>query len=126
MNLSAKPFGHQDCFKVDKGGAKLSVYVTRALQANWFSVNDRVGWVDRNPIDRIAKAIEKKSKKLPGYKQCSGLDDIRLLLVANQIMNSGKLLLKERPALGLRGFQCVYFFSYPESVTVFDCTGDTA
>lgn len=126
MNLSTKPIGHHDIIEVDEGKAKLRVYVTRALQSNWFSVNDRAGWVDRNPIDRIAKAIEKKSKKLPRYKECSGLDDIRLLIVANQIMNSGKLLLKERPALDLRGFQCVYFFSYPESVTVFDCTGDTA
>jgi hypothetical protein len=77
-------------------------------------------------MDRIAKAIEIKSKKLPGYKQCSGLDDIRLLIVANRIFNSGKLVLMKPAALDTRGFHVVYFFSYPESVTVFDCTGDTA
>jgi hypothetical protein len=82
-------------------------------------VNDRAGRVDRNPTDLIAKEIEKKSEKLPRYKECSGLDDIRLLVVANRIMNSGKLSLEECPALDLRGFQVVYFLSYPESVKVF-------
>lgn len=126
MNLSAKPFGHQDIIEADVGKAKLRVHVTRALQANWFSVNDRAGWVDRNPIDRITKEIEKKSEKLPRYKECTSLDDIRLLVVANRIMNSGKLSLQEHPALDVRGFQVVYFLSYPESVTVFECAGNTA
>ncbi len=125
-NFSTKPFGHQDIIEADEGKAKLSVHVTRALQANWFCVNDRAGWVDRNPADRITKEIEKKSEKLPRYKKCTGLDDIRLLVVANRIMNSGKLSLQKHPALDLRGFQVVYFLSYPESVTVFECAGDTA
>ncbi len=126
MNLSAKPFGHQGIIEADVGKAKLRVHVTRALQANWFCVNYRVGWEDRNPVDRITKAIEDKAKKLPRYKKCTGLDDIRLLVVANRIMNSGKLSLQEHPALDLRGFQVVYFLSYPESVTVFECAGNTA
>ncbi len=123
MNLSAKPFGHHETIEVDEGKAKLSVYVTRALQADWFCVNVRAGWVDRNPIDRIAKAIEDKAEKLPRYKKCTGLDDIRLLVVANRIMNSGKLSLQKCPALDLRGFQVVYFLSYPEYVRVFECAG---
>lgn len=120
MNLSTTPFGHRDVIEVEKGMAKLRVHVTRALQANWFSVNDRAGWVDRNPIARIAKEIKKKSKKLPRYRECAGLNDIRLLVVANRIMNSGKLSLQGCPALDVRGFQVVYFLSYPESVTVFN------
>lgn len=120
MNLSTKPFEHHDIIEVDKGKANLRVHVTRALQANWFSVNHRAAWVDRNPIDRIAKEIEKKSKNLPRYRKCAGLNDIRLLIVANRIMNSGKLSLQECPALEVRGFQIVYFLSYPESVVVFN------
>ena len=69
MNLSSKPFGHHDITEVDEGKAKLRVHITRALQANWFSVNDRAGWVDRNPVDRIAKEIEKKSEK-QGLSRC--------------------------------------------------------
>ena len=125
-DLSTKPFGHQDIIEADVGKARLRVHVTRALQANWFSANDCAGWVDRNPIDRIKKKIEKKSEKLPRYKECTGLDDIRLLVVANRIMNSGKLSLQEHPALDVRGFQVVYFLSYPESVTVFEYAGNTA
>jgi len=119
LNISAKPFCHQDCFKVDKGPAKLSVYVTRAIHANWFYVNDRVGWVDRKPVDRITDAIEDKAKKLPRYRENTGLDDIRLLIVADRRMNSGKLTLEKSPALDLRGFQVVYFYSYPECVSIF-------
>ena len=119
LNFSAKPFGDQDRFEVDKGPAKLSVYVTRAIRANWFCVNDRVGWVDRKPVERITDAIEDKAKKLPRYRECTGLDDIRLLIVADRRMNSGKLSLEECPALDLRGFHVVYFFAYPECVSIF-------
>lgn len=118
--LSAKPFGCLDSFTVDNGSAKLSVYITRAIQPNWFRVNDRVGWVNRNPIDWITETIEGKAKNLPRYKKCSDLDDIRLLIVADRRMNSGRLSLEDSPALDLRGFYAVYFFSYPESVTVFE------
>lgn len=120
MNLSAKQFGYQAVIDADEGFAGLRVHVTRALQADWFSMNDRVGFLDCNPISHIDEEIEKKSKKLTRYKQCAGLDDIRLLIVANRIMKSGKLLLQERPVLNVRGFQAVYFFSYPERVFVFD------
>lgn len=125
-DLSTKPFGYQDIIEADEGKAKLRVHITRALQANWFSVNDRAGWVERDPIDRITKEIEKKSEKVPRYKECTGLDDIHLLVVANRIMNSGKLSLRELPALDVRGFQEVYFLSYPESVAVFERVGNTA
>ena len=125
-NFSTKPIRYQDIIEADEGKAKLRVHATRALQANWLCINDRAGWVDRNPIERITKEIEKKSEKLPRYKECTGLDDIRLLVVANRIMNSGKLSLQEPPALDMQGFQVIYFFSYPESVTVIGCADNTA
>ena len=43
-----------------------------------------------------------------------------LLIVADHINNSGKLMLEERASLDMMGFQAVYFFPYPESVIVFD------
>ncbi len=119
LKLSAKPFGHQDRFEVDKGPAKLSVYATRAIHADWFYVNHRVGGVDRKPLERITEAIEYKAKKLPRYRENTGLEDIRLLIVADRRMNSGKLYLEGPPTLDLREFQVVYFFSYPEYVSVF-------
>jgi hypothetical protein len=100
--------------------AGLRLYVTRALRPNWFSMKDRVGFVDRNPMPRIAVEVKKKSEKLPQYRQAAG-SDIRLLIVADHINNSGKLMLEEHAPLDVMGFQEVYFFPYPESVTIFDC-----
>ncbi|MEX0921411.1 MAG: hypothetical protein WDZ84_01430 [Rhodovibrionaceae bacterium] len=125
LNLSTKPFGHHDVIDVDEGETRLRVHVTRALKADWFSVNDRVGWVDRNPIDRIVEEIKKKSDKLPRYRKCVGSNDIRLLIVANRIMNSGKLSLQEFSAFDVRGFHIVYFLSYPQSITILNCAGNT-
>ena len=119
LKLSAMPFGHREEFEVDKGPAKLSVYATRVIRADWFYVNHRVGWVNRKPLDRITEVIEYKAQKLPRYRENTGLDDIRLLIVADRRMNSGKQSLEDSPALDLRGFQVVYFYSYPECVSVF-------
>ena len=116
----SKPILHRVKIDLDDG---FSAHATKALRAEWFSVNDRVGWVDRDPAQCVADAVEKKSKKLPQYKEAVG-SDIRLLLVADHIFNSGRLRLKEGAALDKRGFRVVYFFSYPESVIVFDCTSN--
>ncbi len=115
-DFASKPTLHHAEINLGDG---FSVHVTKAICAEWFSVNDRVGWVDRDPIKCIADAVEKKSKKLPAYREAIG-SDIRLLLVADRIYNSGKLMLKERPALDVQGFRVVYFFSYPDCVIVFD------
>lgn len=121
LDLATKPFGHQQHFEIDSGPAKLSVYVTRGKEhADWFYVNDRGGWLDCSPVERIEGAINEKAKKLPRYIESAALDDIRLLVVANRRMNSGKLELEGQPALDLKGFRVVYFFSYPEDVTVFE------
>src|SRR3546814_18359988 len=93
LNFSAKPFGHQDQFEVDQGPAKLNVYVTRAIRPDWVCVIDRGGWVDRKPVDRISGAINSKAGKLPQYRESADLEDVRLLVVANRIMNSGTLIL---------------------------------
>ena len=115
-DFSSKPPGHNVVIDEDNG---LRVHVTRALRSDWFSVNDRVGWVDLNPMHRIADAIEEKARELPRYSEAAGTD-IRLLVVANRNHNSGKLMLKENRSLNRQGFRIVYFLSYPEGITVFD------
>ncbi|MGH8099835.1 MAG: hypothetical protein ACREIW_00960, partial [Chthoniobacterales bacterium] len=97
--------------------ARLRVHVTKALRPNWFSVNDLAGFVDRNPHQRIAEAIGKKSNELRRYKAVVG-NDVRLLLIADRIRNSGKLSLESGANFDFRGFTAVYFFSYPEAVIV--------
>ncbi len=122
-NLSSKPIGHQDVIDID-AGERLRVHVTRAYVAGWFYVNHRVGWVDRDPIKRIADAIEEKSRNLPRYWETAG-PDIRLLIVADHIYNSGKMMLAEPATPALQGFKVIYFFSYPQSVKVFGCAGNS-
>jgi hypothetical protein len=119
-DLASKPTDYQAKIDLNTGlRSALRVYVTKAHRPNWSSMKDRVGFVDRNPMPRIAAAVKKKSGKLPQYRQAAG-SDIRLLIVADHLNNSGKLALEERASLDLRGFNVVYFFPYPENyVTVF-------
>ena len=97
---------------------QFKVYVTRALRNWWFRVNDRVGMVNMNPMPIINARVAMKSRRLTSYQEAAG-DDVRLLLVAKRILNSGKLKLVDQSAIDMRGFKTVYFLSYPESVTVF-------
>ncbi len=97
--------------------APLRVHITKALRPNWYSVNDRVGFVDRNPQGIIADAIIEKANELSRYKEAAG-DDVRLLLVADRTSNSGKLMLDEGAQFDLHGFKVVYLFPYPEKVIV--------
>lgn len=109
-DLASKPISYH--FKIDTGRG-LQVHVTKAFRADWYSLNDRVGFVDRYPEKVIAKTIEKKAQRLSKYKN-NVRPDIRLLLVANRIHNSGRLKLERPSVFDFKGFQAVYFFSYPE------------
>jgi hypothetical protein len=94
----------------------LYVRARKQPKADWQNIMDRVGWMDRWPHGKIADAIAKKANELPRYKAEVG-DDVRLLIVADQFRNSGKLRLEQRDAaFDLHGFTKVYFYSYPESV----------
>jgi hypothetical protein len=118
-DFASKPVAYRAKLVPNTGlRAGLSIHVVKALRPNWFSVNDRVGWVDHDPMPRITAAITEKSKKLLQYQQAVGTD-IRLLVFADHINNSGKLSLDEQAPLSLQGFQAVYFLSYPHNIVVF-------
>jgi hypothetical protein len=112
-DFASKPIRHHVVIDHDNG---LRVHVTKSFRPDWHSINHRVGWVDRNPVKRISDVIENKAKELPRYRAAG--TDIRLLIVADRTHNSGKLLLNQHIASDLHGFSVVYFFSYPQSVTV--------
>jgi len=112
LDLAAKPVAFQTVIDTKLG---LRVHVTKSLRTEWISVMDRVGWVNGNPIQIIVDAIETKSRKLFDYRTAAG-PDVRLLLVANAIQNSGKLRLNEEHGFDLCGFEAVYLFPYPEDV----------
>ena len=81
-------------------------------------MNNRVGWVARNSELIIADAIRKKANELTRYRVAAG-PDVRLLLVADRIHNSGKLMLDNTAVLDTQGFQVVYVFPYPEPLMAF-------
>lgn len=119
-NLASEPVGHHVVIDIDTGlRAGLRIHVRKGFRPDWLSVMDRVGWVDHNPIPRITAIVSKKSQELPRYTKAAG-SDIRLLIVANRIHNSGKLTLEEQTSVDKMGFQEIYFFSYPETVVLFE------
>ena len=54
QDFPSKAIGAQIIIDEDRG---LRVYATKAFRPDWFSVNDRVGWVDRNPEKRIVEVV---------------------------------------------------------------------
>ncbi len=109
-----------EVFPHPSGPALLTAYVMRvpdslAYCAQWFSVNDRTGWVG-DASGYIDRMIEVKSTGLPRYRENADLDDVRLLIVADRRKTSGMLELQEPRMFDPRGFREVYFLSYPISV----------
>jgi hypothetical protein len=124
QDLPLKPVGYQfvhDTTIAHPTRARLRVHVTKGHRPNWFSVNDRAGFVHRNPHGIITAAIAKKAADLPRYQNVAG-QDVRLLLVANRTNNSGKLTLETDARFYFCGFSEVYLFPYPESVVILNRT----
>jgi hypothetical protein len=114
-DFASKP----DLHKVRRDlGDGLIVHARKFSRGDWISVNDRVGWVTRDSLPIISEQVRHKATKLPSYQSDVG-DDVRLLVVASHIMNSGKLELEGVHNLDLHGFRAVYFLSYPDAVRVF-------
>lgn len=119
-DLQTRPVAYRfvhDTTVANPDRARLRVHITKAFRPDWYSVNDRAGFVNRNPHETIDKAIIKKAAQLPRYIQTAG-SDVRLLLVADRIHNSGKLTLDGGAEFDLRGFSAVYLFPYPENVII--------
>ena len=119
-DLSERTPGYATHIQLFECGAQLSVYVRRSFagHASWLSVNDRVGWVDRDPIARIQKAVRAKAPHLPTFRKRTGLQDQRILIYCDATVNSGKLRLDPGIRIDPAGFDIVYFFPYPEALVV--------
>ena len=98
--------------------AHLKALVTKALRADWHSVDDRIGFVNQNALPVIQQAVADKAAMLQKYTNAVG-EDVRLLLVARRTRASGMLDVNQDSTLDLYGFRTVYFFAYPESVKSF-------
>jgi len=82
--------------------------------SRWTFVNDKVGWLRRVSTPELQHAINRKAGNLALYKR--KYDNIDLLLVADRMFNSGKLILGGLPTLSNPGFRNIYFMSYTESI----------
>jgi hypothetical protein len=82
----------------------------------WTYVSDRAGWVGKLDTDFIQEKIDEKSSKLEKYTR--NIDDVRLLLVCNRDLNSGKFVYSPEGTINPSGFKEVYFLSYPDSACI--------
>jgi len=85
----------------------------------WRIVADSAGWVDQRGHVQLQRCIEKKSPSAKVYK---GATDLRLLVVADAMLNSGKLTVPDGIAIELMSFTHVYFAAYPKGVTAFSAS----
>lgn len=79
----------------------------------WNYVTDQVGWASKLEPELLEEKIIEKSDKL--YKYRKHIEDVRLLLVCNPILNSGKMEYIKSKTIKSHGFNEVYFLSYPET-----------
>ena len=105
-NFDLKPVGHRVEAKAD--GA--SVWAMKAFISNGTFLTDSVGWVGQDPAPFML-AVESKVANLTQYRYA--VSDVRLLVVANRRMNSGKVAAVEAKSVPLCGFDRVYLFSVP-------------
>lgn len=102
---------------LDSRGMKVFMTPLPASWSNyshWDFVNDKVGWSRHVTTADIQCAINRKQVNLPLYK--NKYENIELLLVADRVFNSGKLVDAIQYAISISGFRAIYFMSYPESI----------
>lgn len=111
-----------DDFEVRKqkiGEGKTIIYITKVLDElgeydKWQYVGDSVGWVSEITDDHILELINSKNKNFDNYTK--NISDVRLLLVANRLKNSGRAVFAQGVRLGPLGFSGAYLLSYPDEV----------
>lgn len=80
----------------------------------WMVVSDRVGWARKVTCEELQAAIDRKKENLSLYR--AKYPEIDLLLVADRLLNSGRLLQDEEIIVNNPGFRRIYFMSYPEAI----------
>ncbi len=105
-------------FEAKVGGLEHARFYLRALPdeqarySRWECITDAVGWVRPLSVELIAERIQEKAEKLQEYLKAA--DRVMLLLVADRLLNSGKL---EFAPTGTRlptcGFSEVHLLMFP-------------
>jgi hypothetical protein len=105
--FAQRPILHLLETKLYDGG---KVWALNAIVHRWQFMTDLVGWVSQDPVF-LQDVIAKKSSKIARYRATHS--DVRLLVVADRRVNSGKILLDAGICADLCGFNAVYFLSCP-------------
>ncbi|MCF6149292.1 MAG: hypothetical protein E3K37_11625 [Candidatus Kuenenia sp.] len=103
-------------------GTKTRLYVdglpsSFANYNRWRYIDDNIGWVQR--ISDIDVEIITKDKSLNIIKYKKNNNKVSLLIVANRIKNSGKLLLEKNSQINTHGFDKVFFYMHPLDAIVY-------
>jgi hypothetical protein len=114
LGLQDQPIGAVDEFRQRDGTRGIA---RRTPSQVWRIVSDSAGWVDRQGQVQLQRCIAQKAPAVRFYRP--GLADLRLLVVADSMLNSGKLRVDEGAAIDLMGFTHVYFAAYPLEVQTF-------
>lgn len=112
LKMGDKPVGTRAEFLLADGTIGR---VQRSFHPSWLVIEDAVGWVDRNGGSLLQALIERKALKLREYERNTGRE-IRLLVIADRMRNSGKIEVRSNDRIDTMGFGIVYFFSYPDHV----------
>ena len=116
LNLSSRSIGERHTIHTQ---ADSEIVAMRYRWPEWTSIPDRVGWVVQDASQQLQACIAKKADELPPYRAAAG-DDVRLLVVADRTLNSGKLLVPSPEGIEPMGFGAVYFLTHPLEVVVID------
>lgn len=100
-----------------KSIAGLKIVAHRAFGQNWSFINDGVGWVVPNGALQVQNAISAKVAQLKKCKLRVGQIS-KILVVADRLANSGKLLLDGGVRFDFLPFAEAYFLSYPDGPCV--------
>jgi hypothetical protein len=116
LNLADRPIGVWQEFGTS---SVMRPRARRSFHPMWTILKDSAGWVDRRGSTHVQRAVSKKTLKLQEYRS-QGMEDIRLLVVADSTLNSGKVALGEDDAIDIMGFNAVYFLRHPLDVSTFE------
>lgn len=98
---------------------KMKVFLTALPSSEdhyfrWTILSDQVGWAQKVTSEELQAAINRKENNLSLYK--AKYAEVDLLLVADGMLNSGRLLQEGQIVVSNPGFRSIYFLSYPETI----------
>jgi hypothetical protein len=94
------------------------IVARRTENPHWCVVSDSAGWVDRQGHIQLQHCVAEKSPRSKIYGG-PGVSDLRLLVVADAMLNSGKVAADPNVCIDLMGFTRVYLAAYPKDVVAF-------